>query len=86
MDRTQTTVGENGRIVIPAKMRQALDISAGDAVILSVVDKELRIVSLREAARRAQEIVRRFILKGVSLTEDLLDERRRELARERRRR
>ena len=82
----QTTIGDNGRLVIPAKIRQALQLRSGDAVVLSVVENELRIVSLREAARRSQAIIRKHGAEGVSLSKELLAERRREVARERHRR
>ena len=40
--RARTRVGEKGRIVIPAEMREALGLAAGGVLDLRVVDGELR--------------------------------------------
>ena len=82
MDWIRTTVGEGGRIVIPAEFRKALGLKAGDVVMLGLADDELRLVSLRDAIRRTQEMVRRSNPEGRSLVDELIAERRREAARE----
>lgn len=69
-------VGEKGRIVIPAEMRDALGIKAGDSIELSVEDHELRISTRATRIRRAQESIRRYIPEGVMLSEELSAERR----------
>jgi len=69
-------VGEKGRLVIPAAMREALGIGVGDAVDLRVEDNELRISTMRSRIRRAQESVRQYIPEGVLLSEELSAERR----------
>jgi hypothetical protein len=63
-----------------------LGLEPGSAVVLSVVDHELRIVSLRESIRRSQDIVRKAVPHGTRLSDELLAERRREVARDRDRR
>ena len=80
MDWIRTTVGEGGRIVIPAEFRKALGLKAGDVVMLGLADDELRLVSLRDAIRRTQEMVRRSNPEGRSLVDELIAERRREAA------
>ena len=74
--RTRMRMGEKGRIVIPAAMREALGISDGDMLILRVVDGELRIATRRERLRQAQESVRKYVPAGVSLADELSAERR----------
>jgi AbrB family looped-hinge helix DNA binding protein len=69
-------VGEKGRIVIPAAIREALGISVGDSIDLSVQDHELRISTLRNRIQRAQERARRYIPEGVLVSEELSAERR----------
>lgn len=76
------TVGPDGRIVIPAQCRRALDIEAGDELRLRVENGELRLLSRRAAIKRAQSIVRRYVPEGVSLSDELIAERREEAARE----
>jgi AbrB family looped-hinge helix DNA binding protein len=67
-----------GRIVIPAAAREKLGLQAGDALIVSVEDGELHLLTMQAAARKAQEIIRRYIPEGVSLVDELLEDRRRE--------
>ena len=75
-------VGEKGRIVIPADIRDAMRIGPGDSVDLRFKDDELRISTRRARLRQAQERARRLIPPGVSLADELLAERREEARRE----
>ncbi len=77
-----TQIGEGGRVVIPAVMRAALGVQGGDTVLLRFDDGELRILTPRQAIRRAQELVRQYVPEGVSLADELIAERRLEAARE----
>ena len=43
---------------------------------------EIHLLPVSAAVRRAQEMVRKFVPDGVSLVDELLDDRRREVARE----
>jgi len=82
MNWIRTSIGEGGRIVIPAEFRKALHLKPGDVVMVGLEDDEIRIQSIREAIRRAQEMVREVVPKGRSLVDELIAERRREAARE----
>ena len=82
MAAIKTKLGKGGRVVIPAEYRKRLGIEPGDEIIVSFKDGEIKITTVREAVRRAQEIVRRFVPEGVSLVDELIQERRREAARE----
>ncbi len=72
----KTLVGEKGRLVIPAAIREALGIEVGTPVVLRVEDNELRISTMRERLRRAQEWIRQIVPPGVSLADELSAERR----------
>lgn len=72
----RTRIGGKGRLVIPAAVRQALEMNEGDAVELRVVDGELRIATMRSRLRRAQEWARKVIPPGISLADELSAERR----------
>ena len=74
--RTRLRLGEKGRIVIPAAMREALGVAEGGVLDLRMVDGELRIATLQNRLRRAQEWARRNIPPGVSLADELSAERR----------
>jgi bifunctional DNA-binding transcriptional regulator/antitoxin component of YhaV-PrlF toxin-antitoxin module len=73
---------EDGRVALPEVMRAALGIKDGDPVIVRLEDDGIRIVSLPVAVRRAQAIVRRYVPEGVSLSDELIAERRAEARRE----
>ena len=78
----RSTIGEGGRLVIPAAVRKAMGIEPGDEVSLTLEDAELRIISTRKAIERAQALVRKYVLEGVSLVDELIRERRDEASRE----
>ena len=82
MTAIKTRLGKGGRVVIPAEYRKKLGIEPGDEIIVSFKDGEIKLTTIKEAVRRAQEIVRRFVPEGVSLVDELIQERRREAARE----
>jgi AbrB family looped-hinge helix DNA binding protein len=69
-------IGEKGRIIIPAAMREALGIAEGEMLMLHVVDGELRIATRESRLRRAREWARQNIPPGVSLADELSAERR----------
>ena len=74
--RVRTRIGAKGRLVIPAAMREAMKMADGEMLDLVVVDGELRIATMRERLRRAQESVSKYIPTGVSLVDELRAERR----------
>jgi len=74
--QARTVVGEKGRLVIPAGMREALGLNVGDAVELRVEDDELRISTIRSRIRRAQQSVRHLAPPGTLVSEELSAERR----------
>ena len=69
-------LNENGRLVIPASFRKALEIKPGDEVILRLEEGELRMTTLRQRIARAQRNVRKYVKPGVSLVDELIAERR----------
>lgn len=77
-------LGPDGRIVIPARLRKALGLKSGDELLIRLEDGELVVYTRAQAIRRAQERVRQYVPEGVSLVDDLLAERRREVEEEER--
>ena len=75
----QLTIGLEGRFVIPAEMRAAMQIGSDGTITARVVDGELRVIAPAVAIRRAQEMVRSAIPSGASLADELIAERRAEV-------
>ncbi|MUH01286.1 AbrB/MazE/SpoVT family DNA-binding domain-containing protein [Scytonema sp. UIC 10036] len=82
MQAIKTKISEGGRVVIPSEYRKQLGLEVGDEVIISLVNGEVRIFTLDVAIKRSQEIVRRYIPEGRSLSDELVAERRQESLRE----
>ena len=75
-------IGDRGRLVLPAAVRERLGIQPGDRLILTVEpDGTLRAVGARELARRAQGMFKQ-IAPDRSLADELIEERREEARRE----
>ncbi len=69
------------RVVIPAAIRKSLGLRIGDAVTLVLQDNgEVRLLTQTEAVRQAQALVRQYVDKDRSLVDELLAERREEIA------
>jgi AbrB family looped-hinge helix DNA binding protein len=77
-----TRVASGGRIVIPAAYRKALGIHPGDEVVLALEEGQLRMFSRTEALRRLQTKIAKVVPRTVSLSAELIRERRREAKRE----
>jgi len=75
-------LSENGRIVIPAEIRQKLGLSPGDTVLLSVEGYVLKIEPQRARIRRVQESMRQFLPPDRVLSDELIADRREEARRE----
>ena len=78
MGKALTRLGEGGRLVIPAEYRKALGVDTGDELVLVLEEDGLRITTPREGIRRAQALIRSYIPEGRRLSEELIEERRRE--------
>ena len=72
----------DGRMVIPAKMRQAMLIEEGGYLTARVVAGELRVLTPRAAVLKLQKRMREKVPAGVSVVDDLIAERRVEARRE----
>ena len=79
VNKKQTTkIDQNGRVLIPANYRGALGLRPNDDVILLLEDGEVRLLTPHRAVERAQELVRRHIPEGRTLSDDLIRDRREE--------
>lgn len=71
-------LGKAGRLVIPAAIRNEMQISEGSRLVLRLDADGLHILSPRLALEQIQAAVRKFVPPGVSLVDELIADRRRE--------
>ena len=65
-----------GRLQLPVELRRALSLADGDTVLMEVVDGEIHVRPLRDSVARVQSRLREFVQPGVSLSEELIADRR----------
>ena len=63
-------------MVIPAALREAMEVEEGDAILAWVDDGELHLLSPRVGARQAQAMLKGLLPEGLSLADELIAERR----------
>jgi AbrB family looped-hinge helix DNA binding protein len=80
--RHDLRVSQGGRIVIPLDVRRQLGFKTGSHVVLTIDGDRATLMSREAEIRRAREWVRKYIRPGVSLSEELMAERKREAERE----
>lgn len=78
----QVTLNENGRIVIPSAMRKALNVKAGDSLLLHFENGSLQITTRMQRIREAQEMVRKALGPNPDLVDGFIAERREAAKRE----
>ena len=83
MTTATARIDRRGRITIPAAIRGALGLKPGTAAVLTPDGPELRVASRADHIRRAQQLVRRYVPAGRSLSQELISERHRETDRPR---
>ena len=69
-----------GRLQLPAEMRRMLALADGDTVLLEVVDGEIHVRPLRDAVSRVRARLRKYVPADMSLSEELIVDRRAEAA------
>lgn len=79
---SQVQLDDCGQILIPAEMRKAMNVKAGDTLFLHYEKDGLRVQKRMQRIAAAQALVRRYIPEDVSLVDGLIAERREEARRE----
>jgi AbrB family looped-hinge helix DNA binding protein len=82
MPSVKVRLGPDGRVVVPAAIREALGLKEGDVLFARLEGGEIKLLTPKAAMLRAQAIVRQFVRDDVSLVDELIAERRSEAARE----
>jgi AbrB family transcriptional regulator, stage V sporulation protein T len=74
-------VEKSGRILIPAAVRRQLGLKEGESdLLLNVDETPVSLTTRAQALRRIQEWASRFVEPGRLVSEEFLEERRREAA------
>lgn len=76
VDPRPLKVAADGRLLIPADMRAAMQLSEGGHVVVSVVAGELQVMAQLVSIKKIQEIMRKYKKPGVSEVDRFLAERR----------
>ncbi len=74
-------VAHNGRLVLPKMVREALGMADGGTVVFFVEGDQVKLTSIQQSVKRAQELYRLYATKDLSV-DDFIAERRAEAARE----
>ena len=82
MEHYRVSISANGRMVLPASLRQQLHVEGGGLLVIREDEGRLVLESVDDAVRRAQALVRRYAPDAQNVTNELLAERRADAARE----
>jgi AbrB family looped-hinge helix DNA binding protein len=77
-----TKINENGRVGVPAELRDLMGVKPGDAVVLTVSGGVLRVESYRSVIEKIRDSLRPLGKPGVLMSDELIAERREEARRE----
>jgi len=83
-DVVKTKVDSQGRVLIPAEIREKMRLEPGKQVSMYLDEDGLHLVSTHIAWQRIQRLVAKTVPEGVSLSDELIADRRAEAAREER--
>jgi AbrB family looped-hinge helix DNA binding protein len=72
------TIGEGGRLVIPAELRKLMEVAPGETVSLQVEDGYLKVISKTMLMRKIKEIAAKVKKPGESVVDEFLADRRAE--------
>lgn len=64
--------------MVPVKLRNALNIKAGDQVVMRLEKDSIRLIPVQQAVSLAQSVVRQYVPQGISLVDELIKARREE--------
>jgi AbrB family looped-hinge helix DNA binding protein len=70
-----TTIGKAGRLVIPAQYRQALGLTEGEGVMISLKNGHIEITPIEESIKKAQQTVKQYLSSEDDLVTLLFDDR-----------
>jgi|APCry1669189070_1035195.scaffolds.fasta_scaffold39697_1 AbrB family looped-hinge helix DNA binding protein len=75
MQEYRAIFGENGRIIIPAPLRNIMKLTPGEEIILRYDNNSINILTMKQAVKEAQSIVMQYNKDHISLTSSLKQSR-----------
>lgn len=75
-------IGGDGRVLIPADWREAMELKDNDTLVAHLEDGELRLHGSAVGLRKARAILRKYARPGDSVVDELIADRRQETRRE----
>ena len=75
MQEYRTTFGENGRIIIPAPLRNMMQLTPGEEILLRYDNNSINILTMKQAVKEAQDIVIQYNKEKISLSASLKQSR-----------
>ena len=82
MKRYEVPVQENGRMILPAELRQSLGIGKGDRVVLQRTGDRIELTTARLSRAQARARVKARFPDATNVVDEFLEERRTEARRE----
>ncbi len=82
--RAKIRVGADRRVVLPTTLSDSLGLKPGAVLFARASDGEILLLTREAVTRRVQAMAREFVPEGVSLVDELLEDRRREVEAENR--
>ena len=82
MKRYEVPLQENGRMILPAELRQVLGVGKGDRVLIQAEGQRIELTTPKRARDLARERVRRRFPDASGVVDEFLAERRAEAERE----
>ena len=75
-------IDRQGRLLLPSQIRHKLSLGPGSEVIVTLKENQVSLQTPRQALRAIQQRLAKLVPQGVSLADELIQERRREAAHE----
>lgn len=82
VQQMKTQIGPGGRVVIPAEFRKALGLEPGSQVTLVLDDDGLHVWTQADRLRRIRALAKKHVPAGTLVSEELIEDRKREAANE----
>ena len=75
MQEYRATFGENGRLIIPARLRNVMKLTPGEEILLRYDNNSINILTMKQAVKEAQNVVMQYNKDNISLTDSLKQSR-----------